>query len=340
MRKKNHRFLLICLTFLLFATALLNIRKIAAEDNMSVVPVSSGTDVVVYEQTTDVYQYTFSVSDLMGNGSLSSFGTMADEFYTVTSDGTYLKIRCYRANWLLGTAVGNNIVAVKLCGVPTFPEGLWASSIVNYTLGYAGTAESRFNSLGPDTQVGPYMPAPLATLMGDQDSELVLGFAPPPITPAVKLTGSLDYLSDENVTVKLAALVQNAKTMEPLPEANVTLQIYYPNDTLWVSDKMVEKLRGTGIYEWESAETIYQTKLTSGVYIAYANASVNGGPEALDIVLFHVDPPSGMESPIVTSWPYYATLALASVVGTIVGITLFRRRRKSPIFQRRLTDRI
>jgi hypothetical protein len=72
------------------------------------------------------------------------------------SEGDYLEIHCFRANWLSGDAVGNNIVAVRLDGVPDYPEGIWASRVINYTLGYNGIAASVDNALGPDTQLGLY----------------------------------------------------------------------------------------------------------------------------------------------------------------------------------------
>jgi len=150
------------------------------------VPVSSADAVTIYEQTVVVYTHTFLVSVLMGSN--GTFIGTAREYYTVTSDGTYLTIHCFRDNLTSGFAVGNNIVAVRLDGVPDFPEGLWASLIADYTLGYNGIAESRFNALGADTQIGPYAPTPergLCTYMGDQHSELVLGFVHTPAPPSV-----------------------------------------------------------------------------------------------------------------------------------------------------------
>jgi len=138
------------------------------------IPVSSGTNVTVYEQTSAVYRHTFSVSVLMGTGGI--FHTGAKEYFNVTSDGVYLNIHCLRTKWLSGFAVGNNIVAVKLNGVPGYPNGLWATEVINQTLGYNGIAESRFNALGNDTAVGPFAGS-LCTYMGDQNSELVLGFS-------------------------------------------------------------------------------------------------------------------------------------------------------------------
>jgi hypothetical protein len=132
--------------------------------------------VTVYEQTGEVAAYNFSVREIIDRG--CAFTTGADESYSLTSEGNYLDIQCFRANHLSGDAVGNNIVAVRLDGVLEHPEGIWASRIINHTLGYNGIEASINNALGPDTQLGPYQDR-LATLLGDQSSDLILGFSSP-----------------------------------------------------------------------------------------------------------------------------------------------------------------
>ncbi|HEX7392877.1 MAG TPA: hypothetical protein VF374_08020 [Thermoplasmata archaeon] len=142
-----------------------------------VIPVSSGTTVTIWEQTTNITERVFQVSDVMGTG--VSFFTVAtvSEIYSVTSDGTYLTIYCYKVppEPMTGIGTGNNIVAVRLDGVQGHPEGLYASIIVSYVVGVGGVEESRWNALGPETQVGPYMDLPY-TALGDYGSEMVLGF--------------------------------------------------------------------------------------------------------------------------------------------------------------------
>ena len=148
------------------------------------IKVSDGTSVTVYEQTGEVYSYAFSVDQLMTTGGTFTTVAMLIEEYTITSDGDYLTVHCFRDPYthIPGTGTGNNIVAVRLDGVPEYPDGLWASSIVDYSVGYGGIAESRFNALGPADQVGPYIDS-LCTYLGDYDSEIVLAFtgssAPP-----------------------------------------------------------------------------------------------------------------------------------------------------------------
>ncbi len=139
--------------------------------------VSNGTSVTVFEQTGEVYSHTFSVDELMTTGGSFTTVAMLLEEYLITSDGVFLTVHCYRDPLypIPGTGTGNNIVAVRLDGVPGYPDGLWASVIVDYTIGTDGIEESRWNALGPSDQLGPYGDS-LCTYMGDHDSELVLGF--------------------------------------------------------------------------------------------------------------------------------------------------------------------
>ena len=141
------------------------------------VAVSEGTSVTVYEMTGWLLSYTFPVSDLMNGGGTFVTPAMMTEEYTVTSDGTYVKIQCYRLEPYPcpGISSGNNIVAVSLNGVPGYPDGIWASVIVSYIVGSGGIEESRFNALGSVDDLGPYMNSP-CTYLGNDNSEIVLGF--------------------------------------------------------------------------------------------------------------------------------------------------------------------
>jgi parallel beta-helix repeat protein len=145
-----------------------------------VVCVSNGTSVTIFEQTGGVYSYTFSVSELMTTGGTFSTVAMLSETYTITSDGVFLTIECNRIPPypVEGTGTGSNIVAVRLDGVPGFEGGLWATMIVNYTVGTGGIEDSRWNALGPADQIGPYGDS-LCTYMGDYYSAIVLGFTVP-----------------------------------------------------------------------------------------------------------------------------------------------------------------
>ena len=133
---------------------------------------------------------------------------------------------------------------------------------------------------------------------------------------SIKLSGEHDYLFMEKVKIRVAALVTDAETMEPVSNADVVIEIYDPDGELWVSANMVEKLPATGIYEWETTETIRQLmshrRLSKGVYLAHVQASYGGGPTATDILEFHIDPPQ--EQPIELK-----TMLLVTMIG-IIGI--------------------
>ncbi|MGB2825758.1 MAG: PKD domain-containing protein, partial [Thermoplasmata archaeon] len=156
------------------------------------ISVTDGTSVTIFEQTGDVIAYTFSVDDIADSGETFSTVAMLSEVYTVTLYGDWLSIECsrtppYPTN---GTGTGNNIVAVRLAGVPGYPEGLWASTILDYAVGDGGVAESRWNALGPADQIGPYGDS-LCTYMGDGYSRIVLGWSTPAMA-AVEATVDID----------------------------------------------------------------------------------------------------------------------------------------------------
>jgi len=109
---------------------------------------------------------------------------------------------------------------------------------------------------------------------------------------SIKLTGEFDYLRMEPVNVRLAALVRDAETMEVVSNALVNVKIYDAAGNLWISVPMQEKIQGSGIYEWTSADTIGQLRLSKGVYLVHSSASFRGGPMAYDILEFHIDPPA------------------------------------------------
>lgn len=82
---------------------------------------------------------------------------------------------------------------------------------------------------------------------------------------SLALFGGFDYNVAEQARVKVFAQLRYQTTMEPISGANVTIQVFDPNDSLWVSASMVETLNGTGIYEWESADTVANMSLPAGV---------------------------------------------------------------------------
>ena len=101
-----------------------------------------------------------------------TFGpTDASETYSVSTDGTCLTIHCSRpiaaTDCSPNAAAGNNIAGVHLA-VPGHPDGFWASTILDYSVGCRGEASSRFAALGSNLAD--------ATRLGDNDSEIVVCF--------------------------------------------------------------------------------------------------------------------------------------------------------------------
>jgi hypothetical protein len=145
------------------------------------VPVSAGTSVTVWEMSGEYSVWTIGVEQLMTTG---FYGwTWGHEDYVITSDGVSLNIWCDR--WWTSipypceaVSTGNNIVAAQLNGVPDYPDGLWASVVVDYSLGLYGSSASIANALGPVDQLGPYRNSP-CSYIGDGVSTLTLGFASP-----------------------------------------------------------------------------------------------------------------------------------------------------------------
>lgn len=149
-----------------------------------------------------------------------------------------------------------------------------------------------------------------------------------PPTTAVTVTGGLDYLYQEDIAIRLDAIVKDATTMTTVSNATVTVAIYYPNDSLWVSDTMLETPPGTGIYEWQSNETIGQMNLESGAYLVQVQASVSNSTPSTDILLFHIDPPSGAQITSQIAEFYYIALAISVLASAILSVALLKRRRK------------
>ena len=159
---------IVSIAFLVASIPTLGVVPVEYEDSaelnlMTVVPVSDGTSVTIYERTGDWFILTYTVATLSGAG--GKFDSAANEHYTFTTDGTYLISDCYRP---YSTGGGHNIVAARLNGVPEYPDGIWIGEVVSYILGRDGIPESRFNALGEHMENH--------TRFGDENSQLVFAF--------------------------------------------------------------------------------------------------------------------------------------------------------------------
>lgn len=150
-----------------------------------------------------------------------------------------------------------------------------------------------------------------------------------PVATTLALSGNLDYLLQENVNIRLDALVKDINTMVPISNANVTVNIYYPNGSLWISGTMQEKLAGSGVYEWESSRTIGQLNLEKGVYLVQASASASNDLPSTDILLFHIDPPPDIQATSAVPETYYVALAIGVLAGAVLSLVLLKRHGKA-----------
>lgn len=178
-----------------------------------------------------------------------------------------------------------------------------------------------------------------ASWLGDENtlpaqSSIVTIDVIPPRALSIELSGEHDYLFMEAVKMRLTAHVKDATTLESVSNANVTIEIYGPDGNLWVSDRMVERLASTGIYEWESGETIRILRLEKGVYLSRVTASSEGSLTISDILQFHIDPLP--EEPVQTHLILLFVLATAWAIAVSVWYLDHRRlSRKIPELQRK-----
>ena len=137
----------------------------------------------------------------------------------------------------------------------------------------------------------------------------------------IKLIGEFDYLEYEDIKIRLAALVTYSDTGSPVSNADVIIEIYNENGKRLVTNVMVEKLAGTGIYEWKSPQTIrnlmLNKKIDKGIYLVHVQALIGEEPVASDVMMFHIDPPG--EDPVSMTALIIAVMAvLASVMTPLI----------------------
>lgn len=145
---------------------------------------------------------------------------------------------------------------------------------------------------------------------------------------ALTLLGGFDYGVTEPAQVKVCAVLNDPVTIQPISGANVTIQILYPNDTVWVSSVMTETISGSGFYEWNSPDTVANMNLQPGVYIAHVTAS-NGSSSASNFMLFHIDPPPTEAE--TTMSPFILAMAIVlGLCGTLITVLLIQKGRHKP----------
>jgi len=135
----------------------------------------------LYERSCGATPRTFNVGTI--SVTPGTFTTATGKNYTVSVDGPYVRMDCWRSP--MAATPGLNVVAVGLT-VPGYST-IWASYVAGYTLGSNGIAASAADALGPPAQVGPYTYPYYyggkwyyytdCTWMGDTSSSLTVGFS-------------------------------------------------------------------------------------------------------------------------------------------------------------------
>ncbi len=159
---------------------------------------------------------------------------------------------------------------------------------------------------------------------GNSDSDSVEVEVLPPggefMPLMLKLSGSFDYLLKEDIHLQLAAFLVDISTGDPVTGATITIDIYDPDGSTFVSESFEE---GTdpGVYVYTYPETFKDSKKdwVKGIYIVYAHATAPNGAEAVDMIQFHIDPPGSQGPDIVI-------LALGGFIGLLVLDTLIASR--------------
>lgn len=223
---------------IIFFAALLYWPIFGSFSEEDIIPVSSGASLTVYEQTGSIYEYTYPVVSLLAGG--GEFVTGAGEKYNISSDGTYLTVHCFHHKSVLdgveefyeggklsslpyrkelGCRPGNNIVAVKLNGIPGFPDGLWASTVISYSLGENGNADAKINTLG-DAIIDGDDEGKYCASFGEGHSNVVLGFS-----PLIRATVSLipETLEPESEIVTIYIELSQGHSVEDIDFSTVTI---------------------------------------------------------------------------------------------------------------------
>ena len=117
----------------------------------------------------------------------------------------------------------------------------------------------------------------------------------------MELSGSFDYLLKEKIYLQIAAMLKDATTGMPISGATVTATIYGPEfddkgdayeERFVMTVTLVEEVPGSGVYIFTTEETMKDMDLEKGIYLVYCTAALPNGAEVMEMMQFHIDPPS------------------------------------------------
>ncbi|MHA2143357.1 MAG: hypothetical protein ACXADD_17910, partial [Candidatus Thorarchaeota archaeon] len=167
---------------------------------------------------------------------------------------------------------------------------------------------------------------------GNSDSDTVEVEVLPPggefMPLMLKLSGSFDYLLKEDIHLQLAAFLVDTINGNPVTGATITFDIYGPDSALMLSGSFEEDF-ASGVYNYTYPDTFKDSKKdwVKGIYIVYAHATAPNGDEAVDMIQFHIDPPGGEGSDMLTNLVLVGFIGLLAFEFLRASRYVWRRRR-------------
>jgi len=95
-------------------------------------------------------------------------------------------------------------------------------------------------------------------------------------------------MENEPIPIRIIALITEFQTDIRLSEVAAYINVYAPNGSLLFDNTMEEDPRISGLYVWESPNTVEESELPFGFYLVNVTA-VNGDyPSSEAIIEFHI----------------------------------------------------
>ena len=151
-----------------------------------------------------------------------------------------------------------------------------------------------------------------------------------PLKMDLKLSGNFDYPIREAIPLQIAALLTDHYNGKPVSGATVTFWVHNPEHQMIFTGTLEEQVSGSGVYLYQTSQTLRQLDLDKGIYLIYAKATVIGGVESIDMIQFHIDPPGG-SSPTDLGLLSLLTLGIIGVASVVLHgflVLFWLRRRK------------
>jgi len=261
------------------------------------------------------YELTIMVYDVYGNVLSASF-TVTVEMPEVDTSSPIWLVAPADQNLQYGETLDCSLVAADPSGVD-----LW---IVDDSDLFVVDWESRLDySVGRIRSVGILNPGVyvLGVEVRDTYGNVLTGTFSIAVVQRLELTlsGSFDFLLKEEIYLRLSALLTDLDTRESVSGATVTFDIYDPVGAVLVSGILIESTAESGVYTYLMPDTMKDLKLEKGIYLVHARAVLPNGAEAVDMIQFHIDPPSDDNGALIAGFSSMMVGAIA-IVGIFVAV--------------------